>query len=385
MSMAKSITKKKRKPAIAMCDCRGMDVNTWLKIKEHGVHYDDKTHPGYVKYTISGSRIACVLGHSPWMSPLELAYRMKGISFSNDKPLSEAAKITGHAFEDAVATLLPYVPKYEGTRVLNDTTMYQHPEHPWMFANLDRRLELPTGEVAIGEVKTTHWRNYDTIKKWKDGIVPQYYEDQCRWYMAIMDIDVAIIICAWGFTPDSYAAVRIDRDLKIEKEMIAKAEEFLRKLDACEIPSAKDFSSDKPGFDTLLKVYGKSGADTRLSVPGTDDDAEKLEQLIMLLSSRRRLTSETRKKTSEIESQIYALSLDYLEKMTSDSADNERLDIETPSGQYTVTWKKISKKGVDVKRLLAEKPDLVGDYLQDQSYRVLSVQTGDGEDPEHSD
>ena len=383
--MTKTNSIKTRKPAIAMCDCQDMDTKTWLKIKEHGVHYDKPNHPEYVKYTISGSRIACVLGHSPWMSPFELAFRMKGLSFSNDKPVNEASKATGHAFENAVATMLHHVPGYEGTRVFNDATMYQHPEHPWMFANLDRKLELPTGETAIGEVKTTHWRNYDTIKKWKQGIVPKYYEDQCRWYMAIMDIGVAIIICAWGFTPDSYAVIRIDRDLEIEKEMIAKAEEFLQKLDACDIPSSKDFSSEKPGFETLFKVYGKNGAGTRLSVSGTDEDAEKLETLIGLLSSRRKLTSETRIKQGELETEINAAALDYLEKMTSDSADNEFLDVDTPSGRYTVAWKKISKKGLDVKRLLAEKGELVKDYIQDQSYRVLSVSICDDEEPEPSD
>ena len=355
---------------VAMCDTRDMPLDVWLSIKDHGLGYNDKKSKDYVPYVISGSRISAIKGTSPWTSALELAFMLKEIPLSCATPENVEAKQAGHCWEDYVAMMLPHMPGYEGTRVFNDMQMYRHPHYPWMFANLDRRLILPDGTEAIGEVKTTSYRNYDTIKKWKAGIVPEYYEQQCRWYMAIMNIDVAVIICAWGMTVRDMAVIRIERDLDKEKDLISSAEEFLAKLDRCTIPTAAEFSPDKVDFSALLKVYGKCDAVGSVEYFGDDETASEMDELIRLLSEKRTINSTARKASAELESKINTLSAKYLEVLGS----KQDLHVSAGTENYLLSWRTIKKVGIDTKRLKAEHPRIFKKYSKDDSYRVLNVE-----------
>lgn len=360
---------KNYKP-IALCDTEGMDEAVWLKLRAHGPHFDDPSHPDYIKYGVGGSTVAGIMGLSPWTTPLETWFRLKGEGLANDLPVNEAAKCAGHVWEDFVAKMIPYMPGYEGTKVINDTTFYQHPEHKFMLANLDRRVILPDGSEGVGEIKTTNYRNYETIQKWKSGIVPAYYELQCRWYMAIMNLPFTLIICAWGFTVNDMAIIRIERDLKEEKRIINEVKEFLDSIDRDEPPTMDEASNCKLIMSSLDRVFGAGDPDLpSVDMEGTRRDAIAMEQIKKLLEERKALTSNYNESLNNINSNIAFWAKNYLAKL----GKAEGLRVSTPERKYLLTYKTSRRTVVDAEKLKKEKPEVYDAFKKTTYSRRLSV------------
>ena len=113
---------------IILCDCAGMANDRWLECRAHGPKGD-------IPYTVGGSDVAAIFGMSPWTTPLELWLikkgRMKAPVKSNEDQLE-----MGHLLEPIAAH---WFEKKTGNLVTDDTNLYQHPDHPYALANIDRR------------------------------------------------------------------------------------------------------------------------------------------------------------------------------------------------------------------------------------------------------
>lgn len=161
---------------------------------------------------IGGSDAAAVLGISPFRTGVDLYYDKLGQPVEDDEQ-NWVAKEVGTLLEDLVARIFA---KKTGLKVCPMPVMFQHTEHPWMLADVDRLVKLPDGSTAILECKTT---NYNARDKWEyDGkpIVPQYYEAQGRHYMAVMNLNRVYFCCLYGNSEDDVIIRSIDRDLKYE-------------------------------------------------------------------------------------------------------------------------------------------------------------------------
>ena len=136
----------------------------------------------YRRKGIGGSDAAAVLGISPFLTGRDLYYDKLGISADADDE-NWIAKEIGNLLEPLVAKIFS---ERTGLKVYQKKFMFQHPQHPWMLADLDYLVEMPDGRTAILECKTStsnaasHW--------WYAGkeIVPAYYESQGRHYMAVL-------------------------------------------------------------------------------------------------------------------------------------------------------------------------------------------------------
>ena len=62
------------------------------------------------------------------------------------------AKEVGHLVEPLVANIFE---RRTGLKVYQRKGMFQHPQYPWMLADLDYLVDLPDGGTAILECKTT--------------------------------------------------------------------------------------------------------------------------------------------------------------------------------------------------------------------------------------
>lgn len=113
---------------IILCDCAGMSNDRWLECRAHGPKGD-------IPYTVGGSDVAAIFGLSPWTTPLELWLikkgRMKAPVKSNEDQLE-----MGHLLEPIAAH---WFEKKTGNLVTDDTNLYQHADHPYALANIDRR------------------------------------------------------------------------------------------------------------------------------------------------------------------------------------------------------------------------------------------------------
>lgn len=146
----------------------------WLKAREKG---------------IGASEAAAVLGLSPWLSNMELWRRKTGRDAAPDISNNEAVKY-GHDAEGLIRGLfaLDYASRYEVTYG-GAYDMAYHPEHSFIFATLDGRLqEKGTGRRGVLEIKTTNILRSMQKEKWwgQDGpcIPDQYYIQVCHQLLA---------------------------------------------------------------------------------------------------------------------------------------------------------------------------------------------------------
>lgn len=137
---------------------------------------------------IGASEAAAVVGLSPWLDNVELWRRKTGRSTAPDISNNEAVAY-GHAAEAPIRELFAldypeYAVSYGGA-----FDMVFHPEHPFIFATLDGRLqERETGRLGVLEIKTTNIvRSMQREKWWHDGkpcIPDQYYCQICHQLLA---------------------------------------------------------------------------------------------------------------------------------------------------------------------------------------------------------
>ena len=128
---------------IILCDCAGMANDRWLECRAHGPKGD-------IPYTVGGSDVAAIFGLSPWTTPLELWLIKKGKMKAPVKSNQEQMEM-GHLLEPIAAH---WFEKKTGNLVTDDTNLYQHADHPYALANIDRRYtrqeDAPTTKRRIG-------------------------------------------------------------------------------------------------------------------------------------------------------------------------------------------------------------------------------------------
>ena len=269
---------------------------------------------GDVDITIGGSDISTIFGISPWRTKLELwrAKRKAYLEFHgqpNDarvpvtkKEENETAKQIGHLYEPYVGKIFKKYMEQEGHSVglITDKHTYQCGEilmdadgfpcedangepilkYPFALANVDG-LPIVDGTQVLLECKTTGAHNYETIGKWKAGIVPEYYDLQVRWYMAIMDLDVAYICCVWSLDEKDKAIIKIERDREYEAEILRTVSEFVDSIKNNVEPS-KDTENPELLRKYFTKVYGPSAAKTSYNITKEPEAADTVANLSKL-------------------------------------------------------------------------------------------------------
>ena len=146
---------------------------------------------------IGGSEAAAVIGQSPWCSNVELWKRKTGRAESPDISNNDAVQY-GHDAEPLLRGLfaIDYAHKFK-TEYLGEFDMVYHPEHPYIFATLDGRLEeLETGRKGVLEIKTTSIvRSMQKEKWWHDGkpCIPQQYFVQVLHQLLATGFDFAVL------------------------------------------------------------------------------------------------------------------------------------------------------------------------------------------------
>ncbi len=165
--------------AVRLVSTKNMSREEWLSIRGQG---------------IGSSDAAVAVGISPYKSPLELWLEKTERQAAADISANDAV-FWGTTLEHIIANVYA---QRTGTKVRRLNAVLQHPEHPFMLANLDRVVQHPTDGNGILEVKTA---GLNSARFWEDG-VPDSYQCQVLHQLAVTGkpwCDVAVLIAGQDF------------------------------------------------------------------------------------------------------------------------------------------------------------------------------------------
>jgi len=166
------------RPALRLIDTRKLERADWLEVRKTG---------------IGSSDAAAAVGLNPYKSQLELWMEKTGRDADLPKPDPKDTTepvYWGTLLEPIVAA--SYTQK-TGRKVRKVNAVLQHPQFPFMLANLDREV-VGSPLVQILECKTA---GEFGARLWKDG-VPEYVQLQVQHQLAVANkqaADVAVLIC----------------------------------------------------------------------------------------------------------------------------------------------------------------------------------------------
>lgn len=228
-----------------LCDCAGMTRERWLECRDHGPKGD-------IEYTVGGSDVAVIFGLSPWTTPLELWMQKKGRMKASIKANANQLEM-GHMLEPIAAHF--YGIK-TGNKVIPDTNLYQHADHPYALADFDYRFERKEdNEPGILECKSLTFHKRDD---WADGQYPIYYELQLRYYLSVADVQIGDFSAIWGNNPDNdLATPHLVRDQAKEDMIFEKLDQWIWSLRKDKPPTMQDVAP-KLAMDSLARIYGAS-------------------------------------------------------------------------------------------------------------------------------
>lgn len=183
--------------AIRLVSTKDLSHDDWLDWRRKG---------------IGGSDVAAICGLSRYRSPMEVYLDKLGeIPPIDDNPKMAA----GRRLEPFIAD---WFAEDTGLKVWKQNYMFRHPEHEFMFANIDRWL--PRLNAGL-EIKNTSEYGRDD---WSGTQAPQEYILQCNHYMAVTGADrwyIAVLIGGWDFQWRI-----IERDDELIKNLITVEREF---------------------------------------------------------------------------------------------------------------------------------------------------------------
>lgn len=305
---------------------RGMSREDWLEWRRKG---------------IGGSDSAVVLGLSRWKSPTVLWFEKRGHSSNGEA--GEAAH-WGNLLEPVVANEFSLI---TGFRVHKAQFILQHPDFPWMLANVDRLVTTPDG-IGVLEIKTAG--EFRAIE-WRSGAIPQEYMCQVQHYLAVTGYDFAYIAVLIGGQRFEY--LRIDRDDELIDRLIEAEANF---WETVELEDPPQIDGSDATAEWLQSRYPRAVQPEPFDLPR---DAKPLVEAYLQASKDER---EAARRKSEAQNQLEAL-----------LGDHEVGRIGRAHEAIIVKWANVVSRRLDTKRLKTEKPDLYEEYNTETQTRRFTV------------
>jgi putative phage-type endonuclease len=220
--------------ALRLANTRDITKDEWLDWRRKG---------------LGGSDVAAICGMSRYKSPMEVYLDKLGeIPPLEDNPKMKAGRILEPIIADWFA-------EDTGYKVQRQNWMFQHKDHPFMLANIDRWL--PGLNAGLECKNTAEYCRSD----WEGTQAPTEYILQCNHYMAVTGAErwfIAVLIGGWDFQWKV-----IERDDSLIQNLITVESDFWNDNVLAKIPPA--FSHQDT--DYLKETYKDSIADSSLDLP----------------------------------------------------------------------------------------------------------------------
>jgi len=285
---------------------------------------------------IGGSDAPAIIGLDRYRSAFDVYADKLGLK--QEQPDNEAMR-QGRDLEEYVASRFC---EYTGKKVRRRNAILQHPEYPWMIADIDRWV---VGENAGFEAKTTSVLNR---AKFSQGEFPPNYYVQCMHYMAVTGAErwyLAVLVLN-----KSFHVFTIERDEAEIQALIAAEKDFWENHVLKQIPPAPDGS--EATSEVIKQLFPEAKEREEVALFGYED---KIEQYLQLDAQLKEL--EKQKDAIKQELQL-ALS-----------------DAEIGRAQgYIVEWKNQVRQTLDTDKLKKEQAEIYKKYLKPaQTVRVFKV------------
>ena len=308
--------------ARVFADTRRMSREEWLDARRQG---------------IGGSDASAILGLNPYTSPLRVY--LDKIGKGGEEETSEAMR-QGTDLEGYVAQRFG---EDTGFKVRKVNKILQHPEYPWMLANIDR--DIPGLNAGL-ECKTTS--PYSKFKFDEGEINPHYYW-QSMHYMAVTGAEkwyVAVLVLGKAF--HIFEIPRDDEaiDTLIGRERIFWEERVMKK----DPPLPTGTEDDDEAITALYPVGEHDGED----VLALDDLNDALNLRAMKVEQRDKLDAEIR----EMDQSLKMAMGDFQRGMSAD---------------WKINWTNTTSNRVDSKLLKEKYPDIAREVTKTVTARRFSV------------
>jgi putative phage-type endonuclease len=308
--------------ALSIVSTKDMDRELWLQYRRKG---------------LGGSDAAAIAGLSKWKSPVAV-YLEKIGQTPLEENQSEAAHF-GTILEDVVAQEFT---RRTGQKVKRRNAILQHPEYPFMLANVDR---LIIGEKTGLECKTAS----EYLKgEWEGEEIPAPYLLQCQHYMAVTGYSAWWIAVLIG--GNKFVHKKVERDEEIIQYLIQLESDFWNNHVIPQVPPMVDGS--EASTELLKKMYpvGEPESETELPLEA-DELIEQLEQAKQDEKAAAELVT-------ELENRLKAMLGEHETGLAS---------------SHIVTWKTVTSNRIDSKSLAKDHPDIYQKYLKPSVSRRFGV------------
>lgn len=291
----------------------------------------------YRRQGIGGSDVAAICGVSRWNDPLGVWMDKTGRIEASEP---NEAMYWGNVLEDTVRK--EFV-KRSGLKVRRVHSILQHPEVPYLLANVDGIIKTPEGE-GIFEAKTTNAFNKG---EWSGDGLPDQYLLQVQHYLMVTGYNFAYVAVLVGGNEFIYKRIEADEEMI---DLIRRLEvDFWENYVMKDVPPEPTAQS----CQLLSKLY-PGGKQEALILP--EDSLELVKRFEMYQKQEK----EAKSLKEEAANQLKALMQDH--------------EIAKVDG-YTINWKSVTSERLDTKAFKMTHPDLAKNYLQESISRRFSVKS----------
>ncbi|MCC8051404.1 MAG: YqaJ viral recombinase family protein [Clostridiales bacterium] len=300
-----------------------MTREQWLELRRRG---------------IGGSDASVIMRKNPYRSIIQLWEEKTG-----RLPVEESGNeyvYWGNVMEPIIRKEFM---RRSGLKVRQKHAMILHPEHPFLFADVDGIVTDEDGKKCIFEAKTVSQYKEG---QWEDGI-PEEYMLQIQHYMEVCGMDKTYIAGLIG--GNRFVFHTVYRDESLIGELLDAEISFWN--DCVLADKCPEVDGTPATTDFLNTKYGR-----------TVSDCVALPQPMMEVLDR---YDEVSRDLSELELQKTALANQLKDALQ-----------EHESGEINgriISWKKVQKTSFDSKQFRKDEPEMFSRYLKESSYRRLSV------------
>ena len=302
-------------------DTRSMTREEWLDSRRNG---------------IGGSDASSIMVLNPYSSPLRVYMDKigKGIEPDTNEAMRQGTDLEAYVAER--------FSEDTGMKVKRTNKILQHPEYPWMLANIDRAI---VGMNAGLECKTTS--PYSKFKFDEGEINPHYYW-QSMHYMAVTGAEkwyVAVLVLGKAFH-----VFEIARDEDQIAELIARESAFWHEH---VVPRVPPLPTGSEADDAALNELYPRGEEVD-GVLALDSMEDMLNLRALKVSQRDALQTEI----DEMEQQIKAAMGTFERGITSN---------------WNIRWTNTSTNRLDTKALKKAYPDIAAQFTKATAGRRFTV------------
>lgn len=305
-----------------LVETEGLSREEWLKWRKRG---------------IGGSDVSCLLGINKWKSEIELW--MDKTNQTNESAEENEAMQWGNIMEPIIRN---HFAEVMNKPVVEVKAMLQHPDYPYMLADVDGLTVDDAGNPAILEIKTAS--EYKR-SEWEDDI-PTYYQTQVQHYLCVTSVAKAYVAVLIG--GNSFKVYEVDADMEIQSMLIALEQEFWNKVQNMIRPEMDGSDAAK---DLLDNIY-RGGIAEQIILP--EEAIEYVEQYIEACAEE----DNAKAKKQEASNRIKEIMGDY------DKAK---------CLNHTISWKSVSSERLDTKALKEEQPELYQKYVKTSKSRRFTL------------